>query len=121
MKEKTLPLVLVALVVAVSACSQNAQQTTSTTTKSQFVTPQTVEDCTAMSGTWGKIGTRSYEQCNIHTTDAGKRCSDSDDCQGMCVNNDPLSVQGKCSDLRIVVGCQSFVENGKTQPQKCID
>ncbi|MBI5032993.1 MAG: hypothetical protein HZB51_20925 [Chloroflexi bacterium] len=90
--------------------------------------------CEAQGGKWGKIGLSPTEQCNLPTPDAGKVCSDSSDCAGMCIANlsqtdydrvwkDKTVIQtnGKCTPWRITVGCVPQVTNGKVQGILCID
>ena len=81
--------------------------------------------CEALGGKWGPIGLSPREECNLPTSDAGKRCLDSASCEGTCLaaltqdeldavmrENKVILAAGKCSAWRIVVGCIGTVENG---------
>lgn len=75
--------------------------------------PATKEDCIKQGGLWNKIGIRPTESCNIPTSDAGKICIDSSQCESSCIGENKDSSSGKCSEWKIVVGCYAFVEDGK--------
>jgi len=93
------------------------------------------EECLKIGGKWGMWGMRPIPECNPPALDAGKECSDSGECQGMCIykkelsqkekeqilTEGPISGKGECSAWQIVVGCHHFVEDGKIQPEICVD
>ena len=54
-----------------------------TTTK--FTIPKDEISCASASGVWKKIGIRPREECNLPTTDSGKICSGSNQCEGVCL------------------------------------
>lgn len=87
----------------------------------------TEEKCKAAGGMWNKVGARPISECNLPTSDSGKICSDSSECQGSCIydgkvtNRQPVSGTGKCSSYAITVGCQSLVNQGKIMPLMCAD
>lgn len=96
--------------------------------------PKDKATCEAQGGRWGKIGLAPIEQCNLPTPDAGKVCSDSRDCTGMCIaelskedydrvwrDKAVIQTMGKCAPWRITVGCVPQVTNGKVQGIICID
>jgi len=58
--------------------------------------------------------------CNFPASDAGKTCTDSSQCVGMCLTDDPTKTEGTCSEMQIVYGCISPLENGRVTPM-CID
>lgn len=76
--------------------------------------PETKEECIAQGGVWDKIGMRPIESCNIPTSDGGEICTSSYQCEGKCIGEDATSTSGKCSEWKIIVGCNAFVENGHT-------
>jgi hypothetical protein len=80
-----------------------------------------------MGGKWGIFGQK--ETCNIPTTDGGKVCSDSRDCQGSCLadvtQNDltkgAVTIQGKCTPWKITQGCLALVRDGKVYNILCTE
>ena len=92
--------------------------------------PRTVDECRACNGDWGMHGLSDAisqtESCDCRTNDAGKRCTDGIDCQGMCVANadnpeyDVVDIGppargflvGRCSEFVTVFGCNALVDAG---------
>jgi hypothetical protein len=88
--------------------------------------PATPEGCRACRGLWAVHGLDDKPSCNCRTADAGKRCRDGRDCQGMCiVSADKPEVEllqagppargffvGHCSALVTVFGCNRLLERG---------
>ena len=119
---------LVALVFLLTGC-----QDIMTTINPNFdVTPgaSEAEACEEEGGVWGEFGTPAKEMCNIKTSDAGKTCTDSDQCEGYCVTKSSgknwiknasgeLQVQGQCDDYRYPNGCRVFVESSKIDGNSC--
>jgi hypothetical protein len=118
------------LLLALSAC---APLPTAQPTPTPEI-PQDKASCEALGGRWGRIGLGPREQCNLPAVDAGMTCSDSDECEGMCLADldeeemDRVSRQGKelrttgqCAAWRIVVGCLAVVEDGSVSSILCID
>jgi len=80
--------------------------------------------CEAKGGWWGSLGLSPVPQCNLPTSDAGKECSDSGECEGACIvelssddvarvkGGEIIHAKGRCSAWRIIVGCYAFVEDG---------
>ena len=83
--------------------------------------PETKEACLAQGGKWGRLGISEFEKCNLKTSDAGKICNDSSQCEGSCLGNSTYSKSGKCSDWRITVGCYYFIYDGKVDGMLCAD
>ncbi|MBN1494628.1 hypothetical protein JW911_02740 [Candidatus Peregrinibacteria bacterium] len=93
--------------------------------------PKDKESCEAANGIWGYIGLSPVEQCNLKTSDGGKECKSSDECEGTCLgeiqslhNSEKLmgkKMKGKCSYVYTIVGCHAFIENGKVDQVICID
>ncbi|MEK6852565.1 MAG: hypothetical protein AABX59_01670, partial [Nanoarchaeota archaeon] len=79
------------------------------------------ESCEAVGGDWGRIGLRLDEICNLPTSDAGKKCTDSDQCEGSCIGESEDSTSGTCTAWTITVGCHAFVEDGKVRGILCVD
>lgn len=88
--------------------------------------PATPEGCRACRGLWAVHGLDDKPSCNCRTADAGKRCRDGRDCQGMCIvsaDNPDMEVVhagppargffvGRCSDVVTVFGCNRVLERG---------
>jgi hypothetical protein len=93
-------------------------------TSLKFTVPKDKVSCEGKGGVWKKIGIRPAEECNLPTTDAGKVCSGSNECEGVCIaelSNDDLrrgmkgaliKTTGKCSSVIKVVGCKGYVYRG---------
>jgi len=96
-------------------------------TSLKFTVPKDKESCEAQSGVWKKIGPRPFEECNLPTKDAGKICSGSNECEGICLadltredlrkgmNGKLFKTQGKCSSFIKTIGCQAYVYQGWAQ------
>jgi len=88
------------------------------------------EACEAQGGRWesGALTTQPY--CNFPTTDAGKECADSSECEGACVADISreeieaaggiIHTHGNCTAWKTTIGCHAFVENGTVQGIVCI-
>jgi hypothetical protein len=91
--------------------------------------------CENAGGIWWKLGPQGEYVCNMPTSDAGKKCLDSDECEGSCIpelsedeinklleNVEVIQAKGKCTAWKIdSSGCHYFVENGEVGPRLCID
>lgn len=83
--------------------------------------------CEARGGHWNV-----FRQCIPPTSDGGKACSSSSECEGSCItelspedlarvkNGETVHAMGKCSAFKVVVGCLPLVENG-TVRIICVD
>jgi hypothetical protein len=118
----------------VAAATPTVGNLVPTPTKVAVEIPKDKETCLAMGGRWGRIGLAPREECNLPTGDGGKVCTDTHECEGMCLaelspaerdqivkNKVPLATQGKCTSWKIVVGCIARIENGKVGTILCID
>jgi hypothetical protein len=87
--------------------------------------PTTAEACKACNGIWAAHGISQTESCNCRTTDAGKRCRDGGDCQGVCIAADEPEREtveagppargffvGKCSETMTAFGCSRMIDRG---------
>jgi hypothetical protein len=86
--------------------------------------PKDKESCEKIGGIWKRPGPRPTEECNLPTKDAGKVCSGSSQCEGVCLaelSADDLRegmkgklfhTQGKCSSYIKVMGCRAYVYAG---------
>ena len=79
--------------------------------------PQTEQACASAHGMWGPVGLFRNNACALKSTDAGKRCVDSSQCQAVCLGpQDALhgsNVTGSCSASWLNFGNVVEVENGK--------
>lgn len=96
--------------------------------------PKDQPACLAAGGKWGRIGLGPRAECNLPTSDAGAICSDSSECESLCIaelskadqervtrEKAIIQTKGKCAAWRIVVGCIARVENGQVKGILCID
>jgi len=79
------------------------------------VEEETEESCMAKGGSWEQRFVGFI--CNFPASDAGKPCTDGDQCEGMCLTD---GTKGQCSEMQIVYGCISPLEDGQVTPM-CID
>lgn len=83
--------------------------------------------CAARGGEMKQVGRLQSWQCVIRYADAGKRCTDGDQCQGDCrvEGNSGLTpgaaVTGVCQATSDRFGCHTPVEDGKAGATLCID
>lgn len=87
-------------------------------------------ECRACRGDWGRHGMLGYEGCICRTRDAGRRCTDGRDCQGICLRTGServvtrrcrtrdcleeygLRAVGRCSEFVAQFGCYSYIPDG---------
>jgi len=101
-----------ALVVDRSVGSTATNSTANTTSSAE-------KECLAKGE---KIGMGLSKQCNMTFSDANKKCTDSSECQGQCIAENPQSIVGKCSSRSSAsIGCHSLMMNGKASPTLCLD
>lgn len=92
---------------------------------------QQTDDATACAARGGKMlaqGRLQTLRCVINYADAGKRCTDGDDCQGDCriedVGGAPragAAAVGQCQASNNPFGCYTLVEGGKAEATLCVD
>ncbi|WP_374514089.1 hypothetical protein [Brevundimonas sp.] len=84
-------------------------------------------DCEARGGRMLPQGRMQTLQCVVSYADAGKRCTDGDDCLGDCrVEEAPFpaagaAAAGRCQADSGRFGCYATVENGRAGPAICVD
>ena len=107
------------LVLTLAACSGLPKPllVTPQPTTSPITIPDNETDCLEMGGTWGPQGRAQTDMCDLPTTDAGQACSDSSQCQGMCLASASV---GTCSPRTINFGCFDIMMDG-VQMGICID
>ena len=89
------------------------------------------EDAAACARAGGKMlpqGRMQSVRCVISYADAGRRCTDGDDCAGDCrvgdVANPPVAgapAVGQCQASSSRFGCYTTVEGGKAEATLCVD
>lgn len=81
-------------------------------------------DCMREGGQWTQLGRAPVKQCLRQTTDAGKACTDSEQCEGQCMapegSVDGSQVGGSCSVDTNPFGCQQRVRGGMASTI-CVD
>ena len=85
-------------------------------------------DCLARGGTMQPVGRMRTMQCVVRYADAGKRCTDSDQCAGECRTADGTArpapgaaAVGQCQADSNRFGCFTRVEDGKADATLCVD
>jgi putative hemolysin len=85
-------------------------------------------DCVRRGGTMQPVGRLQTMQCVVRYADAGKRCTDGDQCAGECRVADVAarpaegaSVAGRCQADSNRFGCFTRVEDGKAEATLCVD
>ena len=108
------------LVLALAACgSLPPLIVTPQPTAVTVVPPDNEQDCLAQGGAWGPQGMLQRDMCDLPATDAGQPCTNSSQCQGLCLASDSSST-GTCSPRTLNFGCFEVVEDG-AKMGLCID
>jgi len=83
--------------------------------------------CAARGGAMKQVGRMQSWRCVVSYADAGKRCTDGDQCQGDCRIDGNSGIApgaaaaGMCQASSDSFGCHTRVEDGKAGPTLCID
>lgn len=82
--------------------------------------------CEASGGSWTRQGRMQAYMCVTGYADAGKACTDGDQCQGDCrlsPEDRPTSgtATGQCQANSVPFGCFTRVENGRAAQTLCVD
>jgi hypothetical protein len=84
--------------------------------------------CVAKGGEWRPVCRMQQPACVVTFADAGKACSDGDDCAGDCMAKSDAgfaaegkAVAGFCAVNSDPCGCKQTVEDGKATAAICID
>ena len=84
-------------------------------------------ECAAQGGTIKLVGLMQTPACVIPSRDAGKVCTDGDDCEGDCWASPDTrpgrdgKARGYCQPDNMPFGCHAAVEDGVLQPALCAD
>ena len=109
----------------VSLCATVLASGCATQPAKKMALPTAEEGCIKLGGKW--LGGASVDSfyCLIQTSDGGKKCSDSSECEGSCLAVKAVgeaAFHGKCSQDVSVPGldCSRHFEGGKVQrPGPC--
>ncbi len=125
---------MVLAVIAVAACSPAAGPSPSEPVHASVAAPATSAPpadearCTANGGEWRPVCRMQQPACVTKFADAGKICSDGDDCAGDCLAKSDagfvqggMPVTGLCAVNDDPCGCKQTVEDGKATTTICID
>ena len=120
MFKRILPLFLAATLVACAAPAERP----ATQGGPDMATVTHEADCMRVGGEWTQLGRAPVKQCLRQTTDAGKACSDSQQCEGQCIapegTTEGAETGGACSVDTNPFGCQQRVRDGVAMTI-CID
>jgi hypothetical protein len=96
--------------------------------------PQDKETCEAEAGAWGRLGLSQDERCNPATSDAGKTCSNQNECESACLadltqeeqnriidQKEIVETDGSCTSRLLIYGCNAYVNDGKVDGILCVD
>jgi hypothetical protein len=110
-------LLLLGIVVLAVGCA-----TVSYTEVKKPVMPKTEAECLAAGGDWTTLGLpypNKPKVCDLKAADKGKPCTDSRQCQGICVPPegaaDGSTVSGQCSAYVRNYGNVRWVKDGKVE------
>jgi len=78
------------------------------------------EECLDAGGEWGLFYYGGTLQCNLPTSDAGKECTDSSQCEGNCEAKESAEIgsedTGMCAENKLPYRCMMKIENGVVEP-----
>lgn len=115
---------IAAVALLAAACSP---QTTTSAGSDAPMQSADAASCATRGGTMKQVGRMQSWQCVISYADAGKRCTDGDQCQGGCRIEGNSGVApgaataGVCQATSDRFGCNTPVEDGKAGTTLCID
>lgn len=97
--------------------------------KPKTTIPKDAPTCIAMGGDWGKWGPSERQLCTLRTSDAGKPCTSSSQCEMRCVANDSSSLfatgdsaKGHCFGSTTMSGFSGdIIEDGKVSSHLDVD
>ena len=125
-----LRILIAAIAVLAAACTPMAGASTGPTAlpTSGPVQSADASSCAARGGEMRQVGRMQSWQCVLKYADAGKRCTDGDDCRGDCRIEDVAAAPragapavGRCHASSDRFGCYTTVEGGKAEATICVD
>ncbi|MEZ5535238.1 MAG: hypothetical protein R3F02_06395 [Thiolinea sp.] len=108
------------------ACNSNPP-TSADNTQNDPPAVNDAESCKQAGGDWVRGGLAGQYGCVYPATDAGKTCTDSDQCQYRCLARpeDQLEIgqkaTGQCQADSSPFGCRTEIKNGMAEPTLCVD
>lgn len=120
------PVAIVLLAGLLAACSAPAERTDAVvpTGGPDRASVTNESDCLRVGGQWTQLGRAPVPQCLRQTSDSGKACTDSEQCEGQCLapegSVDGTQVGGQCSVDTNPFGCQQRVRGGMASTI-CVD
>ena len=83
------------------------------------------DQCQAVGGTMRPVCMMGNISCVVRYADAGRVCSDGDDCQGNCraesLDRTTGPITGRCQETSDPCGCFANVEDGRVDAALCVD
>lgn len=114
------PTIATLLILALAACNSLPPLiVTPPPTAGPVAPPGNEQDCLAQGGAWGPQGRLQMEMCDLPASDAGQPCTDSSQCQGLCLASGTPTT-GLCSPRTLNFGCFDVIEDG-SKMGLCID
>jgi putative hemolysin len=112
--------------LALAGCAPTQAPASEAGGQSSFPREMSVADraaCTAAGGRIERRGRLGAELCVKPFADAGKACTDTSQCQGMCVSRgtDTAATAGQCQTDNRLFGCYSQIKGGKAVNTICVD
>jgi hypothetical protein len=93
--------------------------------KAPQVSSREARACAAKGGAYRDICLAGRPVCITPFADAGKRCTDNDQCDGACVYGGKARpgtrAVGRCQRDDDPCGCRTFVEKGRVRSGYCVD
>jgi putative hemolysin len=123
---------MIAAAVLAAACQpmppEGSVDTTDVPPAVQVSESPAAADCVARGGRMQPVGRMQTLQCVVRYADAGKRCTDGDQCAGECHVADSgtrpaegAPAVGQCQADSNRFGCITRIEDGKAAATLCID
>lgn len=106
------PAALLLVALALAACREDAGPAPLPPNPLDVAT----QDCTRTGGRMVRAGLSSAMTCIHETTDSGKQCRTSVECQGDC-----LARSGTCAPVRPLFGCNDILMNDGRRATLCRD
>jgi hypothetical protein len=113
---------LLSLIITLAAFACACSQPSPASSVTKPVVPKTEAACLAQGGSWTTLGLPSPNKpkiCDLKTTDAGKACTDTTHCQGICLAPadaaNGATAAGSCSPYVANFGNVSLVVDGKVE------
>lgn len=116
---------VVAGLVLLAACAPVAQEDAAPVGPNSVMASAAAAECRAGGGVVQRRGRLQAELCVRPFADAGKTCTDGDQCAGDCItetaHQDGAQVTGQCQADDRPFGCFARVEDGRATGGICID